>query len=313
MFSYITRRLLLIIPVLIGVSILAFLMTDLAPGDAAQIMAGSQATQTEIENIREKLNLNDPIHLRYFTFFKNIITLDFGQSIQTQKPVGEMIAVRYPNTVVLAISSMVIATIVGLLTGILSGIKQYSIFDYISMFIALLGISFPTFWIGLMLMYIFSVSLGVLPISGLPREWWTINGLRHLILPAVTLGVYSAALIARMTRSSVLDVIKMDYIRTAKAKGLKEKTIIYKHILKNAFIPVITVIGLNFGRLLAGTVITESVFGINGIGRLVVRAIEKRDFPVVQGTVLIIAFTFIFMNLLVDILYGFLDPRIKYN
>lgn len=313
MISYIARRLLLIIPVLIGVSILAFLMTDLAPGDAAQIMAGSQATQAEIENIREKLSLNDPIHIRYFTFFKNIITLDFGQSIQTQKPVGEMIFIRYPNTVVLAVSSMIIATVVGLFTGILSGIKQYSIFDYASMIVALLGISFPTFWIGLMLMYIFSVNLGVLPISGLPREWWTFEGLRHLILPATTLGVYSAALIARMTRSSVLDVIKMDYIRTAKAKGLKERSIVFKHVLKNAFIPVVTVIGLNFGRLLAGTVITESVFGINGVGRLIVRAIQNRDFPVVQGTVLIIAFTFILVNLLVDILYAFLDPRIKYN
>lgn len=313
MISYITRRFLLIIPVLIGVSILAFLMTDLAPGDAAQIMAGPQATQSDIENIRERLNLNDPIHIRYFTFFKNMITLDFGQSIQTQKPVGEMIFIRYPNTVVLAISSMIIAIVVGLFTGILSGVKQYSIFDYGSMIIALLGISFPTFWIGLMLMYIFSVNLGVLPISGLPREWWTLEGLRHLILPAITLGVYSTALIARMTRSSVLDVIKMDYIRTAKAKGLRERNIVLKHILKNAFIPVVTVIGLNFGRLLAGTVITESVFGINGVGRLIVRAIQNRDFPVVQGTVLIIAFTFIIVNLLVDIFYAFLDPRIKYG
>ncbi|MFW6029614.1 MAG: ABC transporter permease [Halanaerobiales bacterium] len=313
MISYIARRLLLIIPVLIGVSILAFLMTDLAPGDAAQIMAGPQASQSEIENIRAKLNLNDPIHVRYYTFFKNILTFDFGQSIQTQKQVGEMISIRYPNTFVLAVSSMIIATIVGLFTGILSGVKQYSVFDYVSMIVALLGISFPTFWIGLVLMYIFSVTLGILPISGLPREWWTIEGLRHLILPAITLGVYSAALIARMTRSSVLDVIKMDYIRTAKAKGLMERSIIFKHVLKNAFIPVLTVIGLNFGRLLAGTVITESVFGINGVGRLVVRAIQNRDFPVVQGTVLIIAFTFIFINLLVDILYAFLDPRIKYN
>ena len=313
MISYIARRLILIIPVLIGVSILAFLMTDLAPGDAAQIMAGPQASQAEIENIRARLNLNDPIHIRYFTFFKNIITLDFGQSIQTQRSVGEMIFIRYPNTFVLATSSMIIATIVGLFTGILSGVKQYSIFDYASMIVALLGISFPTFWIGLMLMYIFSVNLGVLPISGLPREWWTIEGLRHLILPAITLGVYSAALIARMTRSSVLDVIKMDYIRTAKAKGLTERRVVLKHILKNALIPVITVIGLNFGTLLAGTVITESVFGINGIGRLVVRAIQNRDFPVVQGTVLIIAFTFILVNLLVDLLYAFLDPRIKYS
>ena len=313
MISYIARRLILIIPVLIGVSILAFLMTDLAPGDAAQIMAGPQASQAEIENIRARLNLNDPIHIRYFTFFKNIITLDFGQSIQTQRSVGEMIFIRYPTTFVLATSSMIIATIVGLFTGILSGVKQYSIFDYASMIVALLGISFPTFWIGLMLMYIFSVNLGVLPISGLPREWWTIEGLRHLILPAITLGVYSAALIARMTRSSVLDVIKMDYIRTAKAKGLTERRVVLKHILKNALIPVITVIGLNFGTLLAGTVITESVFGINGIGRLVVRAIQNRDFPVVQGTVLIIAFTFILVNLLVDLLYAFLDPRIKYS
>jgi peptide/nickel transport system permease protein len=162
-------------------------------------------------------------------------------------------------------------------------------------------------------MYIFSVKLRILPVSGLPAEWWTLEGLRHLILPAITLGVYSAALIARMTRSSILDILQNDYIRTAKAKGVKGSRVVFKHILKNAFIPVITVIGLNFGRLLAGTVITESVFGINGIGRLAVRAINTRDFPVVQGCVLTIAFTFVFINLLVDIMYAFLDPRISYS
>ena len=313
MISYIARRLILIVPVLIGVSILAFLMTVLAPGDPAAIMAGPQASQSDIENLRTKLNLDKPIHIRYFTFLKGILTFDLGQSVQSQKPVSEMLLTRYPNTLVLATASMIIATLVGLITGIISGVKQYSIFDYTSMFVALIGISFPTFWIGLVLMYIFSVKLGILPVSGLPAEWWTIDGLRHLILPAITLGVYSAALIARMTRSSILDILQNDYIRTAKAKGVKGKRIVFKHILKNAFIPVITVIGLNFGRLLAGTVITESVFGINGIGRLAVRAINTRDFPVVQGCVLMIAFTFVFINLIVDILYAFLDPRISYS
>jgi len=313
MISYITRRLILIVPVLIGVSILAFLMTVLAPGDPAAIMAGPQASQSDIENLRIKLNLDKPLHIRYFTFLKGILTFDLGQSVQSQKPVSQMLLTRYPNTLVLATSSMIIATLVGLIAGIISGVKQYSIFDYTSMFVALIGISFPTFWIGLVLMYIFSVELRILPVSGLPAEWWTIDGLRHLILPAITLGVYSAALIARMTRSSILDILQNDYIRTAKAKGVKGKRIVFKHILKNAFIPVITVIGLNFGRLLAGTVITESVFGINGIGRLAVRAINTRDFPVVQGCVLMIAFTFVFINLIVDILYAFLDPRISYS
>ncbi|HKL13052.1 MAG TPA: ABC transporter permease [Halanaerobiales bacterium] len=313
MISYIIRRLILIVPVLIGVSILAFLMTVLAPGDPASIMAGPQASESDIENIRVKLKLDRPLHIRYFTFLKGIVTFDLGQSVQSQKPVREMLLTRYPNTLVLATASMIIATIVGLIAGIISGVKQYSVFDYMSMFVALIGISFPTFWIGLVLMYIFSVKLRILPVSGLPAEWWTVEGLRHLILPAITLGVYSAALIARMTRSSILDILQNDYIRTAKAKGVKGKRIVFKHILKNAFIPVITVIGLNFGRLLAGTVITESVFGINGIGRLAVRAINTRDFPVVQGCVLTIAFTFVFINLIVDILYAFLDPRISYS
>jgi peptide/nickel transport system permease protein len=313
MISYIVRRLILIVPVLIGVSILAFLMTVLAPGDPASIMAGPQASESDIENLRVKLKLDRPLHIRYFTFLKGIITFDLGQSVQSQKPVSEMLLTRYPNTLVLATASMIIATFVGLIAGIISGVKQYSIFDYTSMFVALIGISFPTFWIGLVLMYIFSVKLRILPVSGLPAEWWTLEGLRHLILPAITLGVYSAALIARMTRSSILDILQNDYIRTAKAKGVKGSRVVFKHILKNAFIPVITVIGLNFGRLLAGTVITESVFGINGIGRLAVRAINTRDFPVVQGCVLTIAFTFVFINLLVDIMYAFLDPRISYS
>jgi peptide/nickel transport system permease protein len=313
MLSYIIRRLLIIIPVLIGVSLVVFFTMHLIPGDPATIMAGPQASQQDIQNLRIRLGLNQPLYMQYLKFLKGIVTLNLGKSIQNRKPVIDMLMTRYPNTIILAVTSMIVATILGLITGIIAAVKQYSIFDNISMIIALLGISLPSFWIGLVLMYIFAVKLRWLPVAGFSGAFWTWDGIRHLIMPAITLGVASAALIARMTRTSMLEIIRNDFVRTARAKGANERTVLLRHVLKNAFIPVVTVIGLNFGALLGGTVITESVFAINGVGRLTVDAINKRDFPVVQGAVLLIALTFVLLNLIVDILYAYLDPRIRYE
>lgn len=313
MFAYIVRRLLLIIPVLIGVSLIVFFTMHLAPGDPAVIMAGPQASESDIDAIRENLGLNEPIYVQYGVFIKGLVTLDMGESVQTREPVISMIKNRFPNTLVLAVSSILIASLIGLTAGIIAAVKQYSLFDNLSMVIALLGISLPSFWIGTVLIYLFGVKYRIMPISGLPENWWTVEWLKHLVMPASTLGVASAALIARMTRSSMLETIGKDFVRTARAKGVAEKSVIIKHVLKNALIPIITVIGLNFGRLLAGTVITESVFAINGIGRMIVRGISTRDFPVVQSSVMMVALLFVFINLFVDLIYAYLDPRIRYE
>ncbi|MGM0602242.1 MAG: ABC transporter permease [Bacillota bacterium] len=313
MFAYIVRRLLLIIPVLIGVSLIVFFTMHLAPGDPAVIMAGPQASESDIDAIRENLGLNEPIYVQYGVFIKGLVTLDMGESVQTREPVISMIKNRFPNTLVLAVSSILIASLIGLTAGIIAAVKQYSLFDNLSMVIALLGISLPSFWIGTVLIYLFGVKYRIMPISGLPENWWTVEWLKHLVMPASTLGVASAALIARMTRSSMLETIGKDFVRTARAKGVAEKSVIIKHVLKNALIPIITVIGLNFGRLLAGTVITESVFAINGIGRMIVRGISTRDFPVVQSSVMMVALLFVFINLFVDLIYAYIDPRIRYE
>ncbi|RCW43750.1 MULTISPECIES: ABC transporter permease [unclassified Halanaerobium] len=313
MFAYIVRRLLLIIPVLIGVSLIVFFTMHLAPGDPAVIMAGPQASESDIEAIRDNLGLNEPFYVQYGVFVKGLITLNMGESVQTREPVVNMIKNRFPNTLVLAVSSILIASLIGLTAGIIAAVKQYSLFDNLSMVIALLGISLPSFWIGTVLIYLFGVKYRVMPISGLPENWWTLEWIKHLVMPATTLGVASAALIARMTRSSMLETIGKDFVRTARAKGVSEKSVIIKHVLKNALIPIITVIGLNFGRLLAGTVITESVFAINGIGRMIVRGISTRDFPVVQSSVMMVALLFVFINLFVDLIYAYIDPRIRYE
>ncbi|MGE5631749.1 MAG: ABC transporter permease [Caulobacteraceae bacterium] len=313
MFNYIIKRLLQLIPVLIGVSVVVFLMIYLIPGDAAEVIGGPTATAEEISNIRVKLGLDRPMHEQYFRYISGVLKGDLGYSFQTGQAVSEAIKTRYANTFNLAIFSVLIAAIIGVCAGIIAAIKQNSWFDYLSMSIATLGISAPTFWIGLLLIIVFCVKLKLLNISGFNGQIWTWKGFVSMILPAATLGFNSAAMIARMTRSSVLEIIHQDYIHTARAKGLNEKIVILKHALKNAMIPIITVIGVNFGSLLGGTVVVESVFAINGIGRLMVQAIGARDFPMVQGTVLVVASTFVLINLLTDILYAVIDPRISYK
>jgi peptide/nickel transport system permease protein len=313
MAGLIVRRFFQLILLLIGISFLVFTSMYIAPGDPAAIIAGPTATQSDIDAIREDLGLNDPFLVQYVRYISDVLHGDLGYSYQTKQSVWEAIMTRFPNTLNLAIASIIVAVIIGVVTGIISAIRQNSWLDVSSTVFALAGISIPNFWLGTVLILIFAVNLQILPVGGLDHPFYTIEGMKQLILPAITLGTGSAAMIARMSRSSMLEVIRADFIRTARAKGLKERTVISVHALRNAMIPVITVIGLNFGFLLGGTIITEQVFAINGVGRLMVQAIAARDFPMVQGSVLLVATLFVLVNLIVDIIYVFIDPRISYD
>ncbi|MGY4707226.1 nickel ABC transporter permease [Candidatus Bipolaricaulota sp. J31] len=306
MAQYIIRRVLLIFPVLFGVALLVFSIIRLIPGDPAEAMAGPHATRELVERIRKDFGLDQPLHIQFFRFMAGLLRGDLGRSIRTQRPVLLEIWERLPHTMELAAVSMLIATVFGMAAGIVSAAKPYSLFDHLGMFLALVGISMPVFWLGLMLMLLFSLKLGWLPAAGR-------GTLAHLVLPSVTLAAASMALIARMTRSSLLEVLRQEYIVTAKAKGLPERKVLFRHALKNALIPVITIIGLRFGTLLSGAVLTETVFAWPGVGRLMVDSISARDYPVVQGAVLVLALSFVFINLLVDLLYGVFNPRIRYD
>lgn len=285
----------------------------IAPGDPATMVGGPTATESDLESIRENLGLNDPFIVQYGRYIKNAVQGDFGYSYQSKQSVSEAIAIRLPNTFKLAIASMIVAIIIGVVAGLISALRQNSWLDMTSTTLALAGISIPNFWLGALLILVFAVNLQWLPVGGLSAPFYTAEGFKQMILPAITLGTSAAAMIARMTRSSVLEVAKADYVRTARAKGVKEKSVIWVHTLKNAMIPVVTVIGVNFGGLLGGTIITEKVFAINGVGRLMVDAIAQRDFPMVQASVLLVATLFVVVNLIVDIVYTFIDPRISYD
>lgn len=301
------RRLFQTIPVMIGVTLAVFLMMHLIPGDPAQIMAGENANEQQVEQMRENLGLNDPLYQQYFRYIGNAVQGDLGTSIRTNRSVTEEIFTsRFWITVQLALIGTALAVILGLVAGIVSATKKYTFTDVSIMITALFGLSMPNFWLGIMLIYFFSVNLGWFPVVG-----W--GSWENMVLPAITLGTGGAAIIARMTRSSMLEVINQDYIRTAYAKGVSDKFVIYKHALRNALIPVVTVVGLQFGGLLGGAVITESVFAINGLGRLVVDSIRMRDFPMVQGTILVCAVLFVLVNFLVDISYRFINKRIELN
>ncbi len=306
MYGYIIRRLLLAVPVLIGVSILVFSIVRFIPGDPARIIAGVHASQEYVESVRREYLLDEPLYLQYYVYMSDLLQGDLGRSAYTRRPVTVELFTRFPNTLILTVAAMGIATIFGMSAGIISATRRYSLFDNFTMLLALVGIAIPVFWLGLMLQLLFSVHLGWLPSSGM-GSW------RHLILPAMTLGLATTALIARITRSSMLDVLGQDYINTARAKGLIERVVVYKHALKNALIPVVTVMGLQFGILLGGAVLTETVFSWPGIGRLLVDSILTRDYPVVQGAVMLLALLFVMINLMVDIIYALLDPRITYG
>lgn len=303
MVEFIVRRVLQLIPVLLGVTILVFSMMHLTPGNPAHIIAGESAPKETVKNIEERLGLNDPIPVQYFDFVKNAVQLKFGNSWRTSLPVEDELWPKFWVTFELAIYSTIFSIFLGLFAGVISAVRQYSLSDIGIMLVALFGLSMPSFWLGLMLMQWFSINLGWLPATG----WGT--G-KQIIMPVITLGTAGAAVIARMTRSSMLDVISQDYIRTARAKGVRERVVVYRHALKNALIPVVTVVGLQFGSLLAGAVLTESVFAINGMGKLIIDRIMARDFPVVQASILIVAVVFVLVNLLVDISYQFLNKRV---
>jgi ABC-type dipeptide/oligopeptide/nickel transport system permease component len=306
MLRYILKRLAMLVPVLFGVTIVSFSLLQIVPGDPAVLLAGEDANPEFIEAVRKEYGFDQPLYVQYFRFVLNSLQGDFGVSIRNREPVVNLLMQRFAFTVQLSFLSILIAAFIGLIAGVISATRQYSLFDNFSMIGALFGISMPIFWLGLLLMLVFSVHLRWLPAGGSGE-------LRHLILPAIALGAASAAVIARMTRASMLEVVRQDYIRTARANGLAEWVVIYKHALKNAMIPVITVFGLEFGYMLGGAVLTETVFSLPGVGRLMVEGIFQRDYAVVQGAMLLVAATFVLVNLLTDIAYAFFDPKIRYE
>ncbi|MBE5957093.1 MAG: ABC transporter permease [Lachnospiraceae bacterium] len=305
MHKYILKRLLMLIPVVIGVTFIVFFIMAMTPGDPARTILGETAPQESVDALREELGLNDPIPVRYLNYMKDLLRGDLGESYRSKTPVIKEIMSLYPATLKLAFWGMVFAVVLSIPIGIISATRQYSVLDNVSMVFALLGVATPNFWLGLMLIIIFALNLGVLP-SGGDRDGWL-----SLILPVITLGTGCMASITRTTRSSMLEVIRQDYIRTAKAKGVSKKKVINVHALKNALIPVVTVIGLQFGALLGGAVLTETVFSWPGLGSYLINSIKSQDTPAVLGCVIVFSISFSIVNLIVDILYAYIDPRIK--
>jgi ABC-type dipeptide/oligopeptide/nickel transport system permease component len=303
---YIARRLLWLVPILLGVSLLVFGLMKLMPGDVARALVGTDGTAEDVEAMRRTLGLDQPVQVQYLRFLGRLVRLDFGNSAVTKRPVLEEIASRVRPTLELAVAALVIALILGLTTGIISATKRYTIWDTLATLFSLLGISMPIFWLGLMLMLLFSVQLHWLPSTGS-------GTLAQLVLPALTLGAASTATIARQTRSSLLDVLGQDYVRTVRAKGLRGHVVLLRHALPNALIPTVTVVGLQVGYLLGGSVLTETVFARPGLGRLLVESIRARDLAVVQASIMLLSLTFVLVNLFVDVLYARLDPRIRYD
>ncbi|ATW28970.1 glutathione ABC transporter permease GsiC [Candidatus Formimonas warabiya] len=304
-----------LIPVLLGVSILTFSIIHLAPGDPAQIILGPKATEEALRQMREELGLNLPIYQQYLNWMGNILRGDWGRSIQMKMDVLPLIWGHFGATIILTMVSAVLASLGGIVFGVTAASKGYTFVDRFLMVLSLVGFCIPVFWLGVMLQILFGLHWEWLPISGMnsPGQTGFFDMISHLILPAVSLSVGSGAIIARMTRSSMLEVLEQDFIRTAKAKGLRRWKVVYRHALKNAFIPILTVIGMEVGFLLAGAILVETVFSWPGIGTLMVKGILARDFPLVQGIVLFVATTYVLLNLVVDIFYAYLDPRIKYN
>lgn len=334
MLAYSIRRLLMLIPVLIGMSIILFTIVHAIPGDPATVMLGERATQESIDRMNAHYGLDKPVVVQYFYYVKNLIQGDLGESIRTKRPISSEIGRYLAATLELTFVSMLIAIVVGVNLGIISAWKQNSWIDYIGMIVAIIGVSMPIFWLGLMEQWIFSAELGLLPSTGRTNardpvqaitnlyvidallagrfdQLWDV--IKHLILPGIALGTIPMAIIARMTRSSMLEVMRSDYIRTARAKGLKGFTIVYKHCLKNALIPVLTVAGMQMGFLLGGAVLTETIFGWPGVGRYIYDAIGFRDYPVILSGILVVATIFVIINLIVDLLYTSIDPRVGYK
>jgi peptide/nickel transport system permease protein len=313
MFKYAAKRLLAALPVLLGVSLLTFLIMHLTPGDPATIILGPDADPVTVQALRHKLGLDQPLPVQYAQYLGRLVRGDLGTSIRTNQPVSKELGARFPYTLELTVVSLVVSVVLGLGAGVLAAVKKGTIGDTLTMITSLLGVSAPSFWVGLLLMMLFSYVLRWLPASGRGGPLWTLAGWETIMMPAVALGLGSAATIARMTRSSLLEVLNQDFIRTARAKGLPERLVVFRHALSNAMIPVVTIVGLRLGFLLGGSVIVEQVFAWPGIGTLVVTAIGNRDVPVVQAAVLLIALSFVLINVVVDLIYGLVDPRIRYN
>jgi peptide/nickel transport system permease protein len=332
--TYILRRMAHTIPVLLGVATVVFLALRLIPGDPAIALAGEKASPQEIERLRQELGLNRPLPLQYVEFLSRMATLQLGRSIRTGGDINVELATNFAPTIELSLAALFVALLVGLPAGILAAIRRHTLVEYVTMILSLVGISMPVFWIGLMLIYWLGARAGWFPLSGtlsntidVPgvTHFYTIDSLLagdfgafadvlwHLVLPAITLSTITMAIVSRMSRSSMLEVLSSDYLTTARAKGLREQGVVLGHALKNALIPVVTVVGLQFGALLSGAVLTETVFGRVGVGRYIVTAITARDYPVVQGTVIVVALFVVVINLVVDVLYAALDPRIRYT
>ena len=334
MLKYIGKRLFDLLPVLLGITLLVFLFLQLIPGNPAVVLLGPRATPDQIVALQEQLGLNRPLPLQYLSFLGRLIRFDLGTSILSGVPIAQELAIRWPATFELSVAAMLVAMLLGIPAGILAAVRKNGWIDNLAMSASLLGVSMPVYWLGLLLVYLFAVNLHWLPPSGrlgVGVQLQPITGfyildailrlnfpalldvLSHLILPAITVGTIPLAIIARITRSAMLEVLSQDYIRTARAKGLIERWVIMKHVLKNALLPVITIIGLQFGTLLSGAILTETIFSWPGIGSWIYEGILARDYPVVQGGVVFVAIVFVFINLLIDISYAFLDPRIQYK
>jgi len=313
--GYVVQRLLLAVPVLVGVSILVFAVMHLSPGDPAAIMLGAQATREDIERLHRDLGLDRALPVQYGRWVGRVLQGDLGRSIPLGREVLPEVLVRFKATLILTAGALAVALVIGVPAGIVSATRQYTWLDRLSMGVAVTGVSLPVFWTGIMLIIVFSLTLGWLPSAGMYSPYggnladlgW------HLVLPAVTLGTASAAALARMTRSAVLEIVRQDFVRSARAKGLGEGAVVGRHVLKNALNPIVTVLGIQVGTLLGGAILTETVFSWPGLGSMMVRAIQARDYPLVQGGVLLIATTFVLVNLLVDLLYAVFDPRIRYE
>ncbi|HVH64370.1 MAG TPA: nickel ABC transporter permease [Candidatus Dormibacteraeota bacterium] len=306
MITYIARRVVVAIPTLWGVATVVFFMARLLPGDPARVIAGVLASPEDVERIRQQMGLDQPLWVQYLDFMGSLLRVDLGTSAHTNAPVIEEIGSRIPYTAELAVVALVIAVVVGILAGIAAAVRRNTILDLLISGFSVFGVSMPVYWLGLMLIILFAIELHLFPAAGADEP-------TSIVMPALTLALFSVGLIARMTRSSMLEVLGQDYIRTARAKGAPVRTVIFRHALRNAFLPILTVIGLQFGSLLGGAVVTETVFAWPGVGRLLVDSIFFRDYPVVQGLVLMFGVTFVAVNLIVDLLYAYVDPRIHYS
>lgn len=311
---YLAGRLISLVPILLGVTVLVFMLVHLIPGDPAEAMLGTEATPDAVAALRQEMGLDRPVAVQYIAWLGRAVRGDLGRSLHAKAPVSELLVDKFTATAELGLVAVVISLLIAIPAGVISAVRKNSLWDYLATLTALFGVSMPNFWLGLGLILFFALHLRWLPASGyVPFGTDPLQNLKHVVLPAITLGTALAAVVARQTRSSMLETLREDYIRTARAKGLAERLVVYRHALKNSLIPIVTVVGLQIGRILGGVVITETIFAWPGIGKLVVDGIFARDVPVVQAVTLVMAVAFVLINLVVDLLYGYIDPRIRYE